>query len=56
MADKLMIVLVNADPSEPAELGPPYAHWRRFVAIPMTSHLLRRARPALLDLFLHAPR
>ena len=40
----------------PAELGPPYAHWRRFVAIPMTSHLLRRARPALLDLFLHAPR
>ena len=23
MADKLMIVLVNADPSEPAELGPP---------------------------------
>jgi len=34
-------------------LSEPLAHWRRFVAIELITRILRRARPALIDLFLH---
>jgi Fe-S-cluster containining protein len=37
------------------DMAPIFADWTRFVAIDMVQHVLRAGRPALLDLFLHAP-
>jgi hypothetical protein len=45
---------VQPDGTVSAEsLSVPLAHWRRFVAVELITHILRRARPALIDLFLH---
>jgi Fe-S-cluster containining protein len=45
---------VDANGAISAEaLSGPLAHWRRFVAVELITHVVRRARPALIDLFLH---
>lgn len=36
-----------------AALSEPMAHWRRFAAIELITMILRKARPALIDLLLH---
>ena len=48
--------LAEPDPSgqiTAAALSEPLAHWRRFAAIELITMILRKARPALIDLFLH---
>lgn len=43
----------NAEDPSAVALGRSWSDWERFEAIEMVTALLRRARPALVDLFLH---
>ena len=46
---------VGEDGTVSAEsLSAPLAHWRRFVAVGLITRILQKARPALIDLVLHA--
>ncbi len=52
----VMVARALADTDDLAGFDAPYRHWLRFAANAMIQHVLRSARVALTDVFLHTPK